>query len=208
MAEHKKNSSVRKLIVAGCLVERYREQILEQVPEVDAFLGTSEVERIAEVLAGDVRPLPAQMPYYLYNDATPRILATPRHTAFVKIAEGCDHACSFCIIPQLRGRFRSRRFESVVREAEKLAQGGAREITLVGQDTTCYGEELGLRNGLAVLLERLAQVQALHWVRFLYCYPNRITERLLETIAKHPKLVKYLPQAHRFPDASRFSGFE
>jgi len=192
MAEHKKNSSVRKLIVAGCLVERYREQILEQVPEVDAVLGTGEVERIAELLAGDVRPLPTAMPYYLYHDATPRVLATPRHTAFVKIAEGCDHSCSFCIIPQLRGRFRSRRFESVVREAEKLAQGGVREITLVGQDTTCYGEDLGLRNGLAALLERLAQVRDLHWVRFLYCYPNRITERLLETIAKHPKLVNYL----------------
>jgi len=198
MAEHKKNGTARKLIVAGCLVERYREQILEQIPEVDALLGTGEVERIAEVLAGEAVSLPPgdggvrALPHYLYHDATPRILTTPRHTAYVKIAEGCDHPCSFCIIPQLRGSFRSRRFESVAREAEKLAQGGVREITLVGQDTTCYGEDLGLRDGLAALLERLAEVPDLHWVRFLYCYPNRISDRLLETIAKHSKLVNYL----------------
>ena len=192
MAEHKKRGTAKKLIVAGCLVERYRKEILEQVPEVDAVVGTGEVERIVEAVAGDLHQLPAELPTYLYHDATPRIVTTPRHTAYIKIAEGCDHPCSFCIIPQLRGKFRSRRFESVIREAENLAQAGAREITLIGQDTTFYGEDLGLRDGLAVLLERLAQVRDVDWVRFLYCYPNRITPRLLETIAAHPKLVKYL----------------
>jgi ribosomal protein S12 methylthiotransferase len=119
-------------------------------------------------------------------------LATPRHTAYIKINEGCDHPCTFCVIPQLRGKFRSRRFESVVREAENLAVAGVREISLIGQDTTYYGEDLGLRDGLPLLLERLAQIEDLSWVRFLYCYPNRITPKLLETIAAHPRLAKYL----------------
>ncbi|MFI5059468.1 MAG: 30S ribosomal protein S12 methylthiotransferase RimO [Candidatus Acidiferrales bacterium] len=192
MAEHKKFGAARKLIVAGCLVERFREQILEQVPEVDAVVGTGEVERILEAVAGDLRVLPAAPPAFLYHDLTPRILTTPRHAAYIKIAEGCDHPCTFCIIPQLRGKFRSRRFESVVREAENLAAAGVREITLIGQDTTSYGEDLGLRDGLAQLLKRLAHVEELQWVRFLYAYPNRVTQKLLDTLAAYPRLAKYM----------------
>jgi len=192
MAEHKKFGAAKKLIVAGCLVERFREQILEQVPEVDAVVGTGEVERIIEAVEGDLRVLPAQPPAFLYHDLTPRIITTPRHAAYIKIAEGCDHPCTFCIIPQLRGKFRSRRFESVMREAENLAAGGAREITLIGQDTTSYGEDLGLRDGLAQLLAKLAQVEDLLWVRFLYAYPNRVTQKLLDTLAAHPRLAKYM----------------
>jgi ribosomal protein S12 methylthiotransferase len=192
MAEHKKFGAAKKLIVAGCLVERYRDQILEQVPEVDAVVGTGEVERILEAVEGDLRILPAEPPAFLYHDLTPRVVTTPRHAAYIKIAEGCDHPCTFCIIPQLRGKFRSRRFESVVREAENLGAGGAREITLIGQDTTSYGEDLGLRDGLAQLLARLAEVDELMWVRFLYAYPNRVTQKLLDTIAAHPRLVKYM----------------
>jgi ribosomal protein S12 methylthiotransferase len=192
MAEHKKFGAARKLIVAGCLVERFRDQILEQVPEVDAVVGTGEVERILEAVDGDLRVLPAAPPAFLYHDLTPRVITTPRHAAYIKIAEGCDHPCTFCIIPQLRGAFRSRRFESVVREAENLAASGAREITLIGQDTTSYGEDLGLRDGLAQLLERLAQVEDLQWVRFLYAYPNRVTQKLLDTLAAHPRLAKYM----------------
>jgi ribosomal protein S12 methylthiotransferase len=192
MAEHKKFGAAKKLIVAGCLVERFRAQILEQVPEVDAVVGTGEVERIMEAVEGDLRVLPAQPPAFLYHDLTPRIITTPKHAAYIKIAEGCDHPCTFCIIPELRGKFRSRRFESVVREAEKLAKSGAREITLIGQDTTSYGEDLGLRDGLAQLLEKLAQVEELLWVRFLYAYPNRVTQKLLDTIGSHPRLAKYM----------------
>ena len=192
MAEHKKFGAAKKLIVAGCLVERFREQILEQIPEVDAVVGTGEVERILEAVEGDLRALPAAPPAFLYHDLTPRIITTPRHAAYIKIAEGCDHTCTFCIIPQLRGKFRSRRFESVVREAENLAAGGAREITLIGQDTTSYGEDLGLRDGLAQLLERLARVEELQWVRFLYAYPNRVTQKLLDTLAAHPGLARYM----------------
>jgi ribosomal protein S12 methylthiotransferase len=195
MAEYKKFGRAQKLIVAGCMVERYRDEIREQIPEVDAVIGTGEIEKILEACEGSLRnddAESAQLPTYLYHDLTPRILATPRHTAYIKINEGCDHPCTFCVIPQLRGKFRSRRFESVVREAENLAAAGVREISLIGQDTTFYGEDLGLRDGLAVLLERLAQVEDLHWIRFLYCYPNRITPRLLDTIAAHPRLAKYL----------------
>jgi ribosomal protein S12 methylthiotransferase len=112
--------------------------------------------------------------------------------AYIKIAEGCDHPCTFCIIPQLRGRFRSRRFESVIAEAERLAHGGVREITLIGQDTTCYGEDFGLQDGLALLLEKLAAIEDLHWVRFLYAYPNKVTGKLLDTIARHEKICSYM----------------
>src|SRR5579864_7735382 len=192
MAEYKKFGRARKLIVAGCMVERYRNEIREQIPEVDAVIGTGEIEKIVEACAGELRTPAAELPTFLYHDLTPRILATPRHTAYIKINEGCDHPCSFCIIPQLRGRFRSRRFESVVHEAENLSASGVREINLIGQDTTFYGEDLGLRDGLPLLLERLAEIRELEWIRFLYCYPNRITVRLLETIAKHKRLVKYL----------------
>jgi ribosomal protein S12 methylthiotransferase len=119
-------------------------------------------------------------------------LATGKTSAYLKIAEGCDHPCSFCIIPNLRGKFRSRRFESVIAEAEQLVARGVREITLIGQDTTCYGEDFGLKDGLAALLDRLAQIDGLTWLRFLYAYPNKITGRLLDTIAKHERIVKYL----------------
>jgi ribosomal protein S12 methylthiotransferase len=193
MAEYKKFGRAQKLIVAGCMVERYRDEIREQIPEVDAVIGTGEVEQILAACQGELHAnAGTELPTYLYHDLTPRVLATPRHTAYVKINEGCDHPCTFCVIPQLRGKFRSRRFESVVREAESLAAAGVREINLIGQDTTYYGEDLGLRDGLPTLLERLAQIEDLHWIRFLYCYPNRITGKLLDTIAAHPRLAKYL----------------
>ncbi|MFZ0922882.1 MAG: 30S ribosomal protein S12 methylthiotransferase RimO [Candidatus Acidiferrales bacterium] len=192
MAEYKKFGRAQKLIVAGCLVERYRNEIREQIPEVDAVIGTGEVEKILEACEGKLTSTTEELPSFLYHDLNPRMLATPRHTAYIKINEGCDHPCAFCIIPQLRGRFRSRRFESVMREARNLAAAGVREINLIGQDTTFYGEDLGIRDGLPLLLDELATIDELHWIRFLYCYPNRITPKLLETIARHERLVKYL----------------
>jgi ribosomal protein S12 methylthiotransferase len=134
----------------------------------------------------------AALPDYLYSDATPRILTTPRASAYIKIAEGCDHPCSFCIIPQLRGKFRSRRMGSIIAEAQNLIAQGVREITLIGQDTTCYGEDLGLKEGLAQLLDALAVLPGLRWLRFLYTYPNKVTTRLLETMARHSTIAKYL----------------
>jgi ribosomal protein S12 methylthiotransferase len=223
MARHKTEGRAKKLVVAGCLVERFREQIQKDIPEVDAVVGTGELESILGATGvsaamdaaspfvilksrpeGDAREASgrfsretwdgaiADLPNYLYDDTTPRILATGQFKAYLKIAEGCDHPCTFCIIPQLRGKFRSRRFESVIAEAERLTRSGVREITLIGQDTTCYGEDFGLKDGLALLLEKLAGIDELKWIRFLYAYPNKITGRLLETIAAHGKVCSYI----------------
>jgi ribosomal protein S12 methylthiotransferase len=223
MAGHKTAGRAKKLVVAGCLVERYRDQIRKDIPEVDAVVGTGELVNILSATGiaqapappspfvvlnsraeGDARAAQGRfsreswdgaigdLPNYLYDEETPRVLATPQHMAYIKIAEGCDHPCTFCIIPQLRGQFRSRRFESVIAEAERLAQSGVREITLIGQDTTCYGEDFDLKDGLALLLERLAGIEDLRWVRFLYAYPNKITGKLLETIAAHEKVCSYM----------------
>ena len=139
----------------------------------------------------------APLPTYLYSEDTPRFLTTPRASAYIKIAEGCDHPCGFCIIPQLRGKFRSRRIASILAEAENLMRQGVRELTLIGQDTTCFGEDLGLKDGLAQLLESLATMHVdgigrIKWLRFLYAYPNKVTTRLLEVIAKHDNIAKYL----------------
>ena len=235
MAQHKVGGSAKKLIVAGCLVERFRNDIQKNIPEVDAVVGTGELENILQ--AAGIQPKPpsataspfniitsraegdaresagrfsrenwdgavADLPNYLYDEETPRVLATPKYSAYIKIAEGCDHPCAFCIIPQLRGKFRSRRFESVISEAERLAKSGVREVTLIGQDTTCYGEDLNLKDGLALLLEKLAQIEDLRWVRFLYAYPNKITGRLLDTIAKYDKICSYVdvPLQHASPN--------
>jgi ribosomal protein S12 methylthiotransferase len=252
MARFKTHGKARKLIVAGCLVERYRDEIQKNIPEVDAVVGTGELESIlaaagvtprrresapspftilTTVVATGIHPTSATplasttsaapaiitsrsegdlresqgrfsrhewdgaqpaLPQYLYDENTPRLRATPGASAYIKIAEGCDHPCSFCVIPNLRGKFRSRRFESVIAEAHQLVQQGVSEITLIGQDTTCYGEDLDLKDGLAQLLDSLAKVDGVRWLRFLYAYPNKITGRLLDTIARHDNICKYL----------------
>ena len=276
MAKHKiaAGGRARRLVVAGCLVERYRDDIIANIPEVDAVVGTGELDAILaaagltptghtadspftilsaaqisraesavqqhsrpesngaqlahEALTTDVSSRPeaahfaaaverpasrsegdareaagrfsraewhgaaAALPTYLADEYTPRILSTPRASAYIKIAEGCDHPCTFCIIPQLRGKFRSRRIGSIMAEAQNLIAQGVREITLIGQDTTCYGEDLGLTDGLAQLLEGLAGLEGMRWLRFLYTYPNKVTTRLLETMAKHDNIAKYL----------------
>jgi ribosomal protein S12 methylthiotransferase len=193
MAEYKKSGRAQKLIVAGCLVERHRGEIQKNMPEVDAVIGTNELDNITALCEG-VEPRANPLEAYLYHDLTPRVLSTPKHYAYIKIAEGCDHPCTFCVIPQYRGNFRSRRFESVISEATRLFSQGVREINLIGQDTTCYGEDFGLKDGLAQLLARLAQIETAQekWVRFLYAYPNKVTQKLLDTIAEHDALVKYI----------------
>jgi ribosomal protein S12 methylthiotransferase len=194
MAAYKKSGGLKRLIVAGCLVERYREEIRRSLPEVDAVIGTNELDAIVAACEGGEASLLVPLQPYLYSEKTPRVLSTPGHFAYIKIAEGCDHPCTFCVIPQFRGRFRSRRPESVVAEAERLLRQGVREINLVGQDTTCYGEDLGIRDGLALLLEGLARIPTPgeKWIRFLYAYPNKVTAKLLDTIAAWPALVKYI----------------
>jgi ribosomal protein S12 methylthiotransferase len=202
MAEFKKTGKAKRLVVAGCLVERYRGDIQSEMPEVDALVGTNQVDQILAACEGG--PVQPGGNSFLYHDLTPRVLATPRHHAYIKIAEGCDHPCTFCVIPQYRGAFRSRRFESVISEATRLFQQGVREINLIGQDTTCYGEDLGLKDGLAHLLARLAEIETAHakWVRFLYAYPNRVTQKLLDTIAGHAALVKYIDMPLQHSSAS------
>jgi ribosomal protein S12 methylthiotransferase len=195
MAEYKRVGQAKKLVVAGCLVERYRGDIRKDMPEVDALVGTNELDKIVAICE-DIKDdsVAPENGLYLYHEHTPRVLATPRHYAYIKIAEGCDHPCTFCVIPQYRGKFRSRRFESVVSEATRLFGQGVREINLIGQDTTCYGDDLGLKDGLAALLARLAQIETPQpkWVRFLYAYPNKVTQKLLDTLAEHSSLVKYI----------------
>jgi ribosomal protein S12 methylthiotransferase len=193
MARFKREGSAQRLIVTGCLVERFGSEIRGQVPEVDAILGTSDIRAIVAACEGKAIRRRAGHSY-LYNHLTPRVQATPPHYAYIKIAEGCDHTCSFCVIPQFRGPFRSRQLRSVAAEATALFARGVREVNLVAQDTTSYGSDLGLRDGLPALLSRLARIETPHrkWIRFLYAYPNRITARLLDTLAEHQSLVKYI----------------
>ena len=249
MARHKTGGKATRLVVAGCMVERYRDEIRKNIPEVDAVVGTGELEQILAAAGVSAPRVPgnagspfrilssaeaavasrpegdhrerqgrfsragwdgalADLPNYLYDETTPRLRTTQRASAYVKIAEGCDHPCGFCIIPQLRGKFRSRRFESVVAEVERLVAEGVREVTLIGQDTTCYGEDFGMKDGLAQLLDRLARIECsadgsgLRWLRFLYAYPNKVTPGLLDTMARHENICKYLdvPLQHAAPN--------
>src|SRR5262245_25992606 len=231
MAEHKKTGACKRLIVAGCMAERYRDELRAQIPEIDAILGTSEVPGIVDAIgtgngvgSGHVvgagskeqdpaytvipllrangepvkTPSPRSLPTYLYDANTPRMLATPRHYAYVKIAEGCDYKCAFCIIPTLRGHYRSRPVDSIVDEARRLAASGVRELLLISQDTSFYGNDRGERGSLARLLRALDRVDGLEWIRMLYLYPTTIGDDVLEAIADSPKVCRYidLPLQH------------
>jgi len=198
-ARMKTEGKAKRLIVAGCLVERYRDELRAEIPEVDAFIGTNQINDITKVCDDKVnaRSLPVitlgnQSATYLYDESTPRVLATPGYSAFIKIAEGCDRPCAFCFIPQMRGHFRSRRFGSVVSEAQALAAGGVKELILVAQDSSRYGEDLGQADGLAHLLRELAQLDRIEWVRVMYTYPTHISDLFLDVMASEPKAVKYL----------------
>lgn len=188
-----------RLIVAGCLVERYRDELKAEIPEVDAFIGTNQINDILAVCdpKTNTRSLPVvalgnQSATYLYDESTPRILATPSHYAFVKIAEGCDRPCAFCFIPQMRGHFRSRRFGSIIAEAQQLAEEGVKELVLVAQDSSRYGEDLGKQDALARLIRELCKTDGIEWVRVMYTYPTHISDSFLEAITDEPKAVKYL----------------
>lgn len=198
-ARLKTEGHAKRLIVAGCLVERYRDELKAEMPEVDAFIGTNQINDILKVCdpQTNTRSLPVvqlgnQSATYLYDESTPRVLATPSHYAFVKIAEGCDRPCAFCFIPQMRGHFRSRRFGSIVAEAHQLAEEGVKEIILVAQDSSRYGEDLGKPDALARLLRELSRVDGIEWVRVMYTYPTHISDAFLDVLAEEPRAVKYL----------------
>ena len=223
MAQHKKDGSCKRLIVTGCMAERYRDELKAQIPEIDAILGTGEVPDIVRAIGGaasasGVAPLtfhrnpeprssespspeprvPGELPTYIYDADTPRMLATPKHYAYVKIAEGCDYKCAFCIIPTLRGAYRSRPEDSIVREAESLASRGVKELLLISQDTTFYGIDRKERGALARLLRRLNTVAGIEWIRLLYLYPTTIDDETLAAMAECDKVCKYidLPLQH------------
>ncbi|HEX8456835.1 MAG TPA: 30S ribosomal protein S12 methylthiotransferase RimO [Pyrinomonadaceae bacterium] len=198
-ARMKTEGKAKRLVVAGCLVERYRDELRAEIPEVDAFVGTNQIGDITKVCDERVntRSLPVislgnQSATYLYDESTPRLLATPGYSAYIKIAEGCDRPCAFCFIPQMRGHFRSRRFGSVVSEAQALAARGVKELILVAQDSSRYGEDLGQPDGLAHLLRELARLDGIEWVRVMYAYPTHISDLFLDVMASEPKAVKYL----------------
>lgn len=228
MAEHKKHGRCRTLVVAGCMAERYRAELQEQIPEIDAIVGTGEVPEIVNAIGpaiggrdsrfipllrsngdtvwtGGRKPEPppgglaiSGLPTYIYDADTPRLLATPRHYAYLKIAEGCNYMCAFCIIPTLRGHYRSRTAASILREAEMLAANGVRELLLISQDTSFYGVDRGERGALARLLRALNKIDGLEWIRMLYLYPTTIGDDVLEAMAESEKVCKYidLPLQH------------
>jgi len=230
MAQHKKDGGCKRLIVTGCLAERYRDELRAEIPEIDAVLGTGEVPAIVGAINGVAQagaapltffrasqhpapapstqhpapaasPLPAApgtLPSYLYDVDTPRWLATPRHYAYIKVAEGCDYKCSFCIIPTLRGHYRSRSQDSIVREAQMLASRGVKELLLISQDTTFYGIDRQERGALARLLRALNAIDGLEWIRMLYLYPTTIDDATLDAMAECEKVCKYidLPLQH------------
>jgi ribosomal protein S12 methylthiotransferase len=219
LAEFKKTGNCKRLVVTGCLGERYRDELKAQIPEIDAVLGTGEVPEIVGAIEGAKRrtipltlvqaqsqiPNPQSLPTYLYDAESPRVFTTPRHFAYVKVAEGCDYKCSFCIIPKLRGHYRSRPIETIVREARSLAARGVRELILISQDTTFYGRDLGAGAALPALLRELNAVEGIDWIRLLYLYPTTITDDILDAMAECPKVVKYidLPLQHASDDVLR-----
>jgi len=195
VARLKEEGQLKKLIVAGCLSQRYPDELAKELPEVDLFIGTGEVPRIAQILQdheANARRQYIGLPSYLYDHATPRLRSTPSYTAFVKVSEGCDHKCAFCIIPQMRGPHRSRSIDSVVSEVLQLTDSGVKEINLIAQDLTAYGRDRKDGTTLEGLLRELANVPKLHWLRLLYAYPNFLDDTLLEVIRDSDKICKYI----------------
>ncbi|MBP1764068.1 MAG: rimO [Firmicutes bacterium] len=201
MAEYKKNGRCRSLIVAGCLGQRYHQELLDELPEVDAIIGTGAWHRIMEAVDATMqgrRLLLVGAADSIYDETMPRITTTPEYSAYVKIAEGCNNCCSYCVIPTVRGSFRSRTIPSIVREAENLAARGVREINLIAQDTTSYGKDVYGKPQLTELLQELVKIEGIHWIRLLYCYPKYFSDELIDLIANEPKVCKYvdLPLQH------------
>jgi len=194
MAREKQEGRARRLVVTGCLAQRYDAELRREIPEIDATLGTGQIEDIVRAVEGEATHASPEdgLPRWVYDHRAPRLLSTPPYLAYVKISEGCDYTCSFCIIPTLRGRHRSRGLEDVVSEARSLAERGVKELVLVAQDSTRYGLDLGLRDGLALLLRRLGKLDGIRWIRVMYAYPATVTDGILDAIASEDKVVKYI----------------
>ena len=209
MAEYKKKGNCQKLIVMGCLSQRYKDELLKEIPEIDYLVGAGDFKSVEEVIESENPPNPPLLkggrggfwvrePVFDFNENTPRILTTPRYTAYVKIAEGCSNRCSFCIIPKIRGPFKSRNVDSIIREAEILSDKGVKELNLISQDTTMFSADTGLKSGLSELLKRLIKIDGVRWIRLLYCYPTFLNDDLIEIMKNEEKICKYffLPLQH------------
>ena len=206
-ARLKETGKCRRLIITGCLPERYATELRDEFPEVDAILGTNQVGEIVHAVVGADVPSPdsygrSDAKLFLYDHKMPRRLISPKHSAYMKIAEGCSHACAFCVIPKIRGRFRSRSVPSLAKEARILAANGVKEITLVAQDTTGYGTDLSMRDGIADLLEALDKVKGIEWIRFLYTYPGAVSDRLIRVINESEKICRYIDMPLQHASAS------
>jgi len=196
-AQLKNTGRCKKLIVTGCLPERYAVQMQTEFSEVDVILGTNQINDIVRAVAGEAVDLPdsyglSEADLFLYDHTTPRTLIGPQYSAYMKVSEGCDHTCAFCIIPKIRGRYRSRTIPSLVQEARQLVSQGVKEITLVSQDTTSFGTDFGMKDGLADLLEALNTVDGVHWIRFLYIYPDLASDKLIRVVGESEKICKYI----------------
>ncbi|WP_309122961.1 30S ribosomal protein S12 methylthiotransferase RimO [Paenibacillus sp.] len=195
MAELKETGALKALIVSGCLTQRYKEQLMQEMPEIDGIVGTGDFDKINDIVDEALRgkkPVAVGNPIFNYDQALPRKLSTPRYTAYVKIAEGCDNACTFCSIPLMRGAFRSRSVESILAEVEQLAKQGVKEVSLIAQDSTNYGTDLYDSFMLPTLLHRVSEVEGIEWVRLHYAYPGFFTDELIDAIASNPKICKYI----------------
>src|SRR2546425_8546353 len=207
MAGLKVDGNCKKLVVAGCLAERYRSEIQKEIPEIDFIFGPDELGKILEAVQLDSStPVPDVSIDALYSSkevpTIPRILTTPSYMAYLKISEGCDHVCTFCAIPGFRGKFRSRTVADLVAESRRLAEQGVRELVIVSQDTMAYGTDIGLRNGITTLLRELSKIDGFEWIRFLYCYPNMVSDELVRLVTEEDRLCKYfdIPYQHASRD--------
>ena len=204
MAEYKRKGNCQKLIVMGCLSQRYKDELLKEIPEIDYLAGAGDFKSVAEMIESKngIKKSKIREPVFDFNENTPRILTTPRYTAYVKIAEGCSNRCSFCIIPKIRGPFKSRNVDSIVSEAKILSDKGVKELNLISQDTTMFGTDIGLKNGLSELLKRLVKIDGVRWIRLLYCYPTFLNDELIEIMKNEEKICKYidLPLQHSHDD--------
>lgn len=194
-AKYKKTGNCKTLVVTGCLGQRYSRELVQEMPEVDIIIGTGDYSRITEIIeTANMRQEKTFIsnPSFIEDDSLPRVISTSAGTAYLKIADGCDNHCTYCIIPKLRGRFRSRPISSLINEAKKLARDGISEIILVAQDVTRYGQDSGGQHDLVELLEQLCQIHELRWIRLMYCYPDRITDELIELMAAEEKICNYM----------------
>ena len=192
LASLKETGNCKLLVVAGCLPQRYQEELTKELPEVDLWIGTGEHHKIVEHLEKEEKGSYLTQSEYIYDDLTPRLVSTPKHTAYIKIAEGCSHTCTFCAIPGIRGRFRSRPIDSIIRETSRLVSSGMREAILIAQDTTSYG--IDFKTGLALpsLLREMVKIKGLEWIRLLYTYPQFVMDELIDVIKGEKKVLKYL----------------